>query len=607
MSFGAPGYLALLLIAAGCAGLVVWWSAWRAGAAARFGPFARERFVARASTLAVPVLLLAALALTAFAAARPQAGSDEALFEDRGIDLVVVLDVSQSMMSTDVESTDVESTDDESTDAEPTRLGQAQAETDALLDRMTGDRVGLVIFAGAPFVRSPLTSDLRSLGVLVDGVEQERGLVSAGSDLGRAIRTAQEVLAGGEAATKAMLIISDGEDHGTSIAEAVEEARGAGIRVYTAGVGTSGGAPVRDVDAVTGQLVERFDESGALVITRLDAVALGRIAEAGGGRYVELGGDSGGLADLAAEFDSLARTTFDAGRRSQPIERFQIFAGVALGLAVAATLLPAAVRMMLRRGRARLGLLPLAGAGLLVGAVCSSGVADLNREGNERYVGGDYPGAVESYREAQDVDPARDELYYNAGNALARRGEFQAAVEEAQRALPADESLEALVEYASGNHYAGASMLREALEAYKRSLLAEPGDADAKHNLEVISRRLDATPSPTPTPPLPTPIDAPDSSDDDGSQTGGLTPTPGAGGPGGLSTPDPGEDGSPVPGDPDELTDEQRAIALAEALRGIDSDFTVEEALRALDLLAEENRRQLEQPRSGNPTGAPDY
>jgi Ca-activated chloride channel family protein len=130
------------------------------------------------------VLTIVAMATAAFAAGRPHVGHHDTLVDERGIDLVIVLDVSQSMYSTD---------------AEPSRIGRAQAEIVALLDRMPGDRVGLVIFAGRPFVRAPLTSDLSSLARLVEGVHEERALIPAGSDLGAAIREGRKVVEAGDA------------------------------------------------------------------------------------------------------------------------------------------------------------------------------------------------------------------------------------------------------------------------------------------------------------------------------------------------------------------------------------------------------------------------
>ena len=583
MSLGAPAYLLLLLLALVATLLVASWAFWRAGARARFGGL---RATSRIAYIA-PAALIIATAVIAVAAARPQIGERDVEVQQRGVDLVIVLDVSNSMLAND---------------AKPSRLGQAQSEIGALLDRMPGNRVGLVIFAHQPFVRSPLTADLQALHGIVQGVDRERGLVPPGSDLGAAIRGAQKLLDGDTADTKAMLIVSDGEDRGTGVSAAVQDARRANIRVYTAGVGTAEGAPIEDADSVTGILHPRRDASGNPVVTRLDDAALRTIADTGGGRYIAPSGDGSSLNGLAAELKALTQTAFGTKQSSQPIERFQILAALALLLLAGEMIVP-----MLRRARimprSAAKLWPLAGAGLLVGAICSATVADINRRGNNQYASGNFDAALAHYRTAQAKAPSLAELHYNAGNALDRAGQFDKAVEETRRALPARHDLVSRIEYALGNHFAGGGTLNDALEAYKRALLADPADIDAKHNLEIVTARL--TPSPAPTA---TATSNPEASATAlrGTPQAGGTPDSGAATPGGT----PGANsnpGTPGPGN-ETLTREQLERALAEALAGKDKSFTPDEAAHALDLLDQANRRAVEDLNKGsNPNQLPDY
>jgi len=591
MSFGAPAYLWFLLLVPASAAMYAAWVAWRAGARRRFGSAISDA----AWPYAVAAMLVVAAAFAAFAAARPQFGERETRVEQHGIDLVIALDISQSMFATDVE---------------PTRLRRAQDEIIALLDRSQGDRVGLVVFAGRPFVRSPLTGDTAALARLVEGVDRELGLVPPGSDVGSAIREGVELLEGGEAEARALVVISDGEDHTDLVAGAIRDATAAGVTVYTAGVGTAQGSAVMDRDPETLELRPRRDDSGQPVVTRLDAAALRSIATVGGGRYVELSGDGRPLTGLAPDFDSLAATTFDVQEQSEPIERFQVFTAIALALVVAASIVPVAVTQRREAGSPRPGwrcLWPLGAAGLFIGAMCASEVATLNREANLDYAQGRYDEALSGYRTAQAIDPSHKELFHNAGNALNKKGEYALAAEETKKGLPADDDeLAALLEYAIGNHYAGGQRLNEALEAFKRSLIENPEDEDAKHNLEVIQWLLDRSPTPSPTPAVPPPEVTPTVQPGDDEGGGGTqgegqsTPQPGEQG---DSTP--GAEGTPGPGDR-EMTPQEIQRALEDALRGIDEEFTVEEALRVLELLEQRNRSQLQQP-SGGGGGAPDY
>jgi Ca-activated chloride channel family protein len=198
------------------------------------------------------------------------------------------------------------------------------------------------------------------------------------------------------------------------------------------------------------------------------------------------------------------------------------------------------------------------------------------------------------------MDPSRPELYHNAGNAYDRLGDYARAIDETQRALDAAGAgrIEPLAEYALGNHYAAASRLDDAREAYRRALLANPDDADAKHNLEVIDARLHATPTRTPRPAAsPTPSDAA------GGPSGPSgTPQPG----GGTSTP--GAAGTPSSAPDDQLTPEQLQQRLDEALAGIDKEFSEEEARRILDLLQRANQQAIEERQGAGGGGAPpDY
>jgi tetratricopeptide (TPR) repeat protein len=350
---------------------------------------------------------------------------------------------------------------------------------------------------------------------------------------------------------------------------------------------------VLDFDEDTGAPVTRVDASGAPVLTRLDRAALEGMASSGGGRYVELS-DSGALAALAAEFDALNRTTFATEETSTPIERFQVFAGIALAAAMGAMLVG---HVRVRTARRALRLWPAAGAAIFIAGICASDAADHNRRGNRHYADGEFGKALDAYRTAQSIAPDEGELFHNAGNALNRAGELSAAIDETMKGLPEEDDLTAaILEYSLGNHYSGAQRLEEALAAYRRALLADPEDVDAKYNFELTARRLTPQPSPTPTVPLPE-LGTTPTPDDPTDQ--GPPGTPGAGG-----TPD--VNASPQAEEPGDIPPEQLERLLEEALAGIDEEFTVDEAIRVLELVEQRNRDAIDRPQ-GDSTGLPDY
>ena len=288
MSFAAPLFLALLA-AVPLAGLTVaLLLRWKAQAEARF---LGEQRPAAAGAGAGPLrlalkgaLLTLALALLALAAARPQIGSREVPVERRGIDLMIALDVSRSMDATDVM---------------PSRLASAQEEIGALLERLAGNRVGLVLFGGNALVRSPLTSDLAVVDRLVAAATQERGLTAPGSSLGAGVERATEALAASESASRAIVVVSDGEDFGGQVLDAVRRAAGEGILVYASGVGTRVGAPLLAVGAPGLTIPTLQERADVPIVTRLNEGLLRRMAESGGGSYLDLSAPDGTLAPLA--------------------------------------------------------------------------------------------------------------------------------------------------------------------------------------------------------------------------------------------------------------------------------------------------------------------
>ena len=587
MSFGAPQFLPFLAAVplAGLALAALW--RWRARAEAAYAgrgaldAVSPGRSPARRALKAG--LLLAALALLALAAARPQVGSRQVPLERRGVDLMIILDVSESM---------------EADDVAPSRRERAQQEIGALLDRLRGDRAGLVLVAGSGFLRSPLSSDLGIIKQMVASASRERLLLQAGTALADGIDAAAGALSESKAATHIILVVSDGEDHQGRALEAARSASGKGMLVYAASVGTAAGGTIPQVDAATGATQPKVaPDTGAPVVTRLDDALLRAVATAGGGRYVALDGPGTPLAALADDFARLQSTAFATGSKRQPEERFQWFlAGAALLLALEMVISDTkGRRLWSRRKAAVLG--PLALVAGLLAAGCASSVHSLNKDGNRFFAQGQYDRALESYQRAQAERPDLLQLDYNIGNALHRLGDYSRAVEETQRATAAtDSDLAFRAYYSLGNHYFRLGQLQAAFDAYKQALILKPDDLDSKYNIEVVARALAEQQSPPSSPGAGPAQEAP---------PGEATPAPGppagrAGeSAGGGGTPQEGQTPPPSGESPQTASPEQ---ALAEALAGIDEEFTIEQALGVLDALREQQALQPEparQPGSG--------
>ena len=373
-------------------------------------------------------------------------------------------------------------------DVVPNRLASAVEQTSLLVERLRGHRVGLVMFGGTALVRSPLTTDTTPLLALIAGAAEDQALVEPGSDIGDAVRTAMRVLQGSDVESRVIVVVSDGEDHEGDALAAANAAAGQGILLYTSGFGTLAGAAVPDEEPV----------DGVPVVTRINETLLRRVAVASpAGRYIA--GDQ--LAEQATEINSLQRSSLAEERQVLPIERFQWFAIVALALLVVELFVPErAWRLRLPHvGRLRLsgrgpqvmGVVGVFSLILVVGAACSSAAADLIATGTDAYEGGDYTEALEAFRRAAAADPGRPEPHYNAGIALHQLEEYELAASETVRSFPIDDPTDAADAYYNlGSHYVLLGQLDDAFSAFRQSLLLDPNDRDAKHNLELVRQLL---------------------------------------------------------------------------------------------------------------------
>jgi Ca-activated chloride channel homolog len=258
-------------------------------------------------------LSLLGLALLAVALSRPQFGTRTELTRRAGVDVVIALDVSRSMLARDVR---------------PDRLSRARLEVGALLDDLAGDRVGLVVFAGEAFVQCPLTSDYDAVRLFLRAVSPE-SVPQQGSDLGNALRGAQAVLEASEAAasrSKVVLLVTDGEDLEGGAREAARQLADAGIRIFALAVGTAAGEPIPLVDAggrVTGY---RKDRRGEPVVTRLDLATLRAVVETGSGELLEVGSPDRGPAAFRRALDAMEKSELERRLMVQYEERYALFA-----------------------------------------------------------------------------------------------------------------------------------------------------------------------------------------------------------------------------------------------------------------------------------------
>ena len=262
-------------------------------------------------------MIVLAVSLGILALAEPKYGFTWEEVKRRGVDIIIALDVSDSMLVEDVEQ-----------EGKLSRLERAKREITDLLRLLQGDRIGLVAFAGVAFVECPLTLDYRAAELFLDNIDTEL-IPIKGTSLGNALETSLEAFGGAGHNSQAIILITDGEDHEGNALKVAELAKERGVKIFPIGIGRAEGSPIPDA---SGHL--RRDPQGELVLSRLDEPTLQKMALVTGGRYVRsITGD----VDLEQIYVKGIKAGMDdqelgSKRRQRWEARFQWFLGICIGL-----------------------------------------------------------------------------------------------------------------------------------------------------------------------------------------------------------------------------------------------------------------------------------
>ncbi len=418
-------------------------------------------------------LLLTALALLIVMLARPQMGTKISHEKRTGIETIIALDISNSMLAEDVT---------------PSRLDRAKMMVENLVDHFTNDKIGLIVFAGEAYVQLPITSDFVSAKMFLSSIEP--GLIETqGTDIAAAVNMATHSFTQEEGVGKAVIVITDGEDHEGGALEAAQEAKEKGMRVYVLGIGSAKGSPI----PIPGTSDYMKDNSGETVMSALNEDMCKQVAEAGGGAYIHVENNSNAQEQLNRELDKLAKKEISSTVYSDFDEQFQAVGILVLLLLIAEICIleiknPHLRNIHLFNRKKTVTLLLLL---MTVAAAHAQSDRDYVRRGNQQFRAGKFAEAEVDYRKAIERNAKNPQALYNLGNALLAQKKDSAAVEQFQQAakLETNPRRRANAFHNIGVVCQGHQMFGEAIEAYKESLRNNPDDDETRYNLELCKRQ----------------------------------------------------------------------------------------------------------------------
>ena len=417
--------------------------------------------------------------------ARPQMGAKLKENNRKGAEIMIALDVSNSMLAQDYY---------------PNRLERAKLAISRLVDKLQGDRIGLIVFAGQSFVQLPITTDYVSAKIFLNTIGTESVPVQ-GTALGEAISTAIKSFSSEaqmQQENKAIILITDGENHEDDAVAAARNAAELGIKVFCVGVGSPEGKPIPYGE--NGDLMK--DKDGNIVVTKLNEAVLEEVAAAGGGAYVRAGNAEFGLNPIIDELKQLQEQQFKSVVFEDFEEQYMYFFAIALFFLLLEFLVGSK-----RVGKRMFMIL------ILLGMTFGSAYAQTDRKevrkGNRYFKKGEYKEAEVEYRKAlikdslsvagnynlantlmQDEDAANAELIYaKVGDTISKMPvnvDWEGGQVEVKKNDVAPDYYHNL-----GNSYLAQKKYQEAVDAYKNALRRNPGDSQTRENYIYAKKKLE--------------------------------------------------------------------------------------------------------------------
>lgn len=419
------------------------------------------------------LLIITAFAATAFALANLRSPKGSEKVSRNGIDVMIALDVSKSMLAQDIK---------------PTRLDRAKQAIGKLIDRLNNDRIGIVVFAGKAYLQMPLTGDHGAAKMYLSSATPDI-VPTQGTVIGEALKMCYASFNTKEKKYKSVILISDGEDHDEEATKVAGQMAAEGVMINTVGIGSAEGAEI--IDAATNE--PKKDNAGNTVITKLNEAGLQAIAEKGNGIYQLYNNSDDVVAKLDAQLSSMDQRTVTEDSLVNYESFFQYFLLLSLLLLVIESFISerVSVNKIKRITINKAAFLPFAFCILPFFSVAQDDKTII-KKGNEAYNKQEFDKAAEQYQKVTTKTPANATAQFNLGNALYKTNKKDEAISAYENAVAntAAKGEKSKAFYNKGVVLQNNKKLPECIDAYKNALKLDPQDDDARQNLQKALQQL---------------------------------------------------------------------------------------------------------------------
>lgn len=439
------------------------------------------------------IIQLLAFASIVIGLANPQLGTKPQKVKREGIEIIIALDISQSMLSEDIK---------------PNRLERARQSIYSLTDKLVNDKIGLICFAGASYLHLPLTTDYSAAKLITSTVNTDL-IQTQGTAIGSAIELATKSFSEGEKISKALVIITDGENHEDDAISAAKEAANKGIKVHCIGMGSIKGGPV-PLYRNSNRIGFLEDENGNPVITKLDANALGQIATTGEGNFIRGNTTNTDIMDLIKNLSGMKKSEFETKIYLEYESYFQYFLALGLILLFFETLIKSKKSNFFKK----INFISTSIFVLIFSMFILLDVSDLysaennTYEGNKLYKEKKYKEAEQKYKNSlkelnkkseednsnKSIINKKEIAKFNLGNAAYKQDSTNNSIDNYLDIVNStnNKELKSKAYYNLGNSYLKDKKYQESINSYINSLKNNPNDKETKYNLEYARKMLAA-------------------------------------------------------------------------------------------------------------------